>query len=102
MAQELYKKVRVLCWVMTNPANHFIRAKHVKATWGKRCNKLVFMSTQADQELGAVALPVQEGRENLWAKTKEAFKYVLEHHQEEADWFIKADDDTYLVVENLR
>lgn len=41
----LHKEVRVLCWVMTNPANHKIKAIHVKNTWGERCNKLLFMST---------------------------------------------------------
>ncbi|XP_037960758.1 glycoprotein-N-acetylgalactosamine 3-beta-galactosyltransferase 1 [Teleopsis dalmanni] len=102
IAQKLYNEVRVLCWIMTNPNNHKSKARHVKRTWGKRCNKIIFMSTSEDTELGSVALPVGEGRNNLWAKTKEAFKYLYNNHINDADWFLKADDDTYTVVENLR
>jgi len=101
-AQDLKEKVRVLCWVMTGPKNHEKKAKHVKKTWGKRCNRLLFMSSQTDESLPAIALPVGEGRENLWGKTRAAYRYVWEHHRDEADWFMKADDDTYVIVENLR
>jgi glycoprotein-N-acetylgalactosamine 3-beta-galactosyltransferase len=45
-AEKLAKEVRVLCWVMTNPKNHQKKAIHVKSTWGQRCNKLIFMSSE--------------------------------------------------------
>ncbi|XP_052850965.1 glycoprotein-N-acetylgalactosamine 3-beta-galactosyltransferase 1 [Drosophila gunungcola] len=102
VAEQLKKEVRILCWVMTNPTNHKMKARHVKRTWGKRCNILLFMSSGEDEELPTVRLNVGEGRENLWAKVKEAFKYVYKHHYNDADFFYKADDDTYAVIENMR
>lgn len=100
LAQQLYKDVRILCWIMTTPKNHQKKARHVKRTWGSRCNRLLFMSTTEDPELESIALPVQEGRNNLWAKTKEAFIHIYKHHLDEADWFLKADDDTYVYEKN--
>ena len=35
-------------------------------------------------------------------KFVKAFTYVWENHRDDADWFIKADDDTFVILENLK
>ncbi|XP_051499697.1 glycoprotein-N-acetylgalactosamine 3-beta-galactosyltransferase 1-B-like [Apus apus] len=103
MAQTLYEQVRVLCWVMTGPPTLETRARHVRATWARHCNLVLFMSSAPTQGFpGAVGLPVGEGRSQLYWKTIRALQYVHQHHRDQADWFLKADDDTFVVVANLR
>ncbi|KAG8129618.1 putative Glycoprotein [Naja naja] len=102
VADELYDKVRILCWVMTGPQNLERKARHVKATWTRHCNVVVFMSSVEDKDFPTVGLGTKEGRDQLYWKTIRAFHYVHAHHLEQADWFLKADDDTFVVLENLR
>ncbi|XP_074977701.1 glycoprotein-N-acetylgalactosamine 3-beta-galactosyltransferase 1-B isoform X2 [Caretta caretta] len=101
-AAELYSKVRILCWVMTAPSNLETKARHVQATWARHCNVVLFMSSVQDDGFPAVGLDTKEGRDQLYWKTIRAFQYVHQHHLEQADWFLKADDDTFVVLDNLR
>ena len=55
-----------------------------------------------DETLPTVALNVQDSYETLWGKTKEALKYLHNNHLDDAEWFYKADDDTFAVMENMR
>ncbi|CAI5788681.1 glycoprotein-N-acetylgalactosamine 3-beta-galactosyltransferase 1 [Podarcis lilfordi] len=102
IAEELYQKVRILCWVMTGPQNLETKAKHVKATWAQHCNRVLFMSSEENKDFPTVGLKTKEGRDQLYWKTIKAFQYVHDHHLDEADWFMKADDDTYVALDNLR
>ena len=101
-AKRLANKVRVLCLITTWPENLDSRAIHVKETWGKRCSILLFFSSVKNDSFPTIGLNVTEGRRHLNGKVMLAFRYIYEHYLDKADWFMKADDDTYVILENLR
>ncbi|KAH3777467.1 hypothetical protein DPMN_178914 [Dreissena polymorpha] len=101
-ARRLESEVRVLCWIMTSPKNLDSRATAVRRTWARRCNKLLFISSVTNETFPTIGIELPEGRDHLTGKTIKAFKYIYEHHIDDADWFMKADDDTYVILENLR
>ena len=69
----------------------FINAYDALSTYS---HVLIISSLFLDKDLPSIALPVGEGRNNLWGKTKEAFKYVYSRYNGSYDWVLKADDDT--------
>ena len=95
-------KTRILCWIMTTPDNIPERAKSVKDTSGKRCDILLFFSSKEDLSFPAIGLNVEEGRKRLYDKARASLEYIYNHYLNDADWFLKADDDTYAIIENLR
>lgn len=102
LADKLKDEVRILCWVLTVPEYHLVKAIHVKNTWLSRCNEFLIMSTTKDSGIGTVALNVTEDPYHNWGKLKAAYKYIHRFHMENIDWVLKVEDDTYVVVENLR
>jgi len=102
LARYLYNHTRVLCWILTCSKNLQIRAKFVRQTWVKRCQKWIFVSDENNASFPTIGFGTKKGREHLAVKTMKAFDYIYKHHINDADWFLKADDDTYVIVENLR
>ena len=102
VAQTLRQKVRVLIWVMTSPKTLNTRAIYVKNSWGKRVDNLLFFSSESDPYIPTIGLNISEGYSHLTAKSMHGFRYVYQHHFQDADWFMKVDDDTYVIMENLR
>jgi glycoprotein-N-acetylgalactosamine 3-beta-galactosyltransferase len=75
-AERLWRKIRILCMVMTTPEHHESRAIHVMATWGRRCTKLLFVSEQLDSRLPIILINVTTGRKELSVKHRLAWDYV--------------------------
>ncbi|CAH0516301.1 unnamed protein product [Peronospora belbahrii] len=49
-----------------------------------------------------IKMDVTADHNHLWQKHKATLRYVHEHFRHEYDWFYKADDDAYVIMENLR
>ncbi|KAH8849925.1 Glycoprotein-N-acetylgalactosamine 3-beta-galactosyltransferase 1 isoform 2 [Schistosoma japonicum] len=102
-AKKLYSSVRILCYINTIPKTHKTKAIYVKNTWAKRCTKYLFMSSAYDNELPTVKLNLSypESRKHLWSKMRAILRYVYQYRND-YDYFLKTDDDTFVVMENLR
>ncbi|KAM3935261.1 glycoprotein-N-acetylgalactosamine 3-beta-galactosyltransferase 1-like [Leptodactylus fuscus] len=86
---------------MTAPKNLHTKTIHVKQSWTRHCNIVLFMSSTSDS-FPTIGLGTEEGRDQLYWKTIRAFQYIHQNYLDKADWFLKADDDTYVILENLR
>uniref|UniRef100_A0A1A9ZHR5 Glycoprotein-N-acetylgalactosamine 3-beta-galactosyltransferase 1 n=1 Tax=Glossina pallidipes TaxID=7398 RepID=A0A1A9ZHR5_GLOPL len=96
IANDLLKEVRILCLINTISDNYYKRDVHIKYTWGKRCQKLLFLGLPDHSDFDAINVS-DEG-----SKLKDAFQYIYKHHANDAEWFLLTDDNTYVVMENLR
>ncbi|XP_017129977.1 uncharacterized protein LOC108147757 [Drosophila elegans] len=105
VARYLYRSVRIICLILTWPKNYMSAVKAISETWSRHCNRVVFYGSSSETILPGieiVGLNISDVRSNLWGKTKAAFRHAYMHYGHEADWFYKADDDTYALMENMR
>jgi glycoprotein-N-acetylgalactosamine 3-beta-galactosyltransferase len=101
---------RILCVVLTYPKNYKTKAKAVAETWGPRCDKFYFATgankSETPQEIADkmnfIYLNASNNYNELSGKMFKLFNYVYDNLLDEFDWFLKADDDTYAIIENLK
>lgn len=108
------ESTRVCCLIVTMPKNLLTKAKAVERTWGKRCDQRYYVSEPLyanatnDQKSFAkkIELPhfpeILVGRKHLIQKTVFGYIYAYEKFYNSCDWFLKADDDTYIIMHNLK
>lgn len=93
----------MLCWVNTYYANHATRLNAIKRTWGRKCDKLLFMSDIEDLTIPTVRIVAPPRHDTLWQKHREIVRLLVrEYSQDQFDWIFKCDDDTFLIMENLK
>ena len=86
------KSGRVLCWILAYPPTHANRATAVNQTWGRRCDTLLFMSSELFPDMPVVKLDIggPEARNKIWTKSMLAWLHVYDNYLDKADWFVKA------------
>ena len=106
---------RILCTVLTHEKYLETRAKAVSGTWAKDCDLTLFMSAAKSSDRSSrsralnyanqrlVFLPLKNDTyDDLTQKTIQTLVHVYENYLDEFDWLMKADDDTFVLVDNLR
>ncbi|XP_055357470.1 glycoprotein-N-acetylgalactosamine 3-beta-galactosyltransferase 1-like [Paramacrobiotus metropolitanus] len=102
--KDFLPAIRILCLILSSPSNQE-KAKAVQETWARHCSSYFFVTAEnrlVNDSQRILNPGVPEGRDNLWGKTKAAFRHAYNQHLDKYDWFYKADDDTYAIMENMR
>ncbi|KAL5961675.1 Glycoprotein-N-acetylgalactosamine 3-beta-galactosyltransferase 1 [Taenia solium] len=102
LAGHLARRVRVFATILTTPPAKMVKAVHVKMTWARRFNGYLFVSSEDDIYLPSIKVVNEESRSILWEKMRQAMIYIYRNSLTDYDFFMKADDDTFVIVENLR
>ncbi|UJR17322.1 hypothetical protein I4U23_004217 [Adineta vaga] len=103
---------RIFCWIPTT-LRRLDRALIVYETWAQRCDQSLFLiaGSPPSTPLNQIAYPFPiafianeklEERDQLSEKILLALLYIYNQYCEKYDWFLKGDDDTFVIVENLR
>ena len=102
LSTRILNDLRILCLVLTHPENHKTKAYQVLKTWGRRCTYIEFLTTEPDDVIPTIVSQTREEYDLVWGKIKLGFKTAYDKYYDKVDWVMKADDDTYVIMENLR
>ncbi|CAF1123862.1 unnamed protein product [Adineta ricciae] len=103
---------RILCWIPTT-LKRLDRALIAYETWAHRCDHPLFIiagsppSSPVNRSvypfpIAFIADDSIEKYNQLSEKVLLSLTYIYKEYHEKYDWFFKGDDDTFVIVENLR
>ena len=70
--------------------------------WVKKCDLGLYFSSSTNKSFPTIGVDVPVGRNHIGMKSKKSWEYLHTHHVNDYDFFLKADPDTFMVMENLR
>jgi hypothetical protein len=117
----------IFCMILTHSGNLKTRARAVENAWAKKCDKYKFIAVIPNEWINKSNLIIsnatifnkgfelvyenmsylqpmgyiQDRYNKLTDKMFQTFKYVYKHYND-YDFYLKADDDTFVFVDNLR
>uniref|UniRef100_A0A1I7SJR0 N-acetylgalactosaminide beta-1,3-galactosyltransferase n=1 Tax=Bursaphelenchus xylophilus TaxID=6326 RepID=A0A1I7SJR0_BURXY len=72
-------------------------------TWAKKCDDvLVFTDAPLEYDVPHVYFPMMNTRDHSWEKIRRVFRFAFEDMEKKYDWYLRADDDAYVLVDNAR
>ncbi|XP_034483539.1 glycoprotein-N-acetylgalactosamine 3-beta-galactosyltransferase 1-like [Drosophila innubila] len=90
---------RIFCIISTYGYRHNSAAVYVKRTWAQHCDQFLVVSDDSHEELEpAVFMNLPD----KWHQLRAHLEYVYKYHFDDGDWFLYANDDNFVVIENLR
>ena len=105
LTEELGPAMRqtLLVGVVTSKRTLHTRALAINSTWGSRAPKLIFFSSEGTvgDKLPVVGLPGVDDTYPPQRKVYRMLKYMFDHHIDDFNWFLRADDDLYVRVNPL-
>jgi glycoprotein-N-acetylgalactosamine 3-beta-galactosyltransferase len=93
---------KILCLILTQESSHATRLDAILETWGQKCDRIVAASDKDDPSRHAYHIQSETGYWGIWDKLMQSLRMIVLEQQLEFDWILKADDDTYVIMENLR
>mmetsp|Transcript_27387 Transcript_27387/g.38218 ORF Transcript_27387/g.38218 Transcript_27387/m.38218 type:complete len:311 (+) Transcript_27387:185-1117(+) len=93
---------RILCWAFTRTGFEE-RAYALQQTWGRYCDKLLFISNAVVPRLKTMVVELEDdSHDNLWQKMQLAIQAIYARFKGRFDWYYKIDDDTFALMGNMR
>ena len=120
-SEFLLQQTKILCWIILDgntKANKFSSDLYhpegypmpsiyspetaITRSWGKRCSKLLIFAPSLHNSYHTPVIRLATKTVSpTWTSAREALIYISQTYIDEYHWFLQAEEDTYVIMENL-